>query len=385
MSKSDPRPYDFILPPNAPAFTLTARFNGLTVLSIEGGTVKRNGVALAVGNTLATGDVILTGTPTVTVTLACQRTAEEFSGAYADLTGAPTGGGGGGAPTTDSYLPVVSVNLDQVSGGTPNSPNVNSLIAQAPGYRFTAAAAGSITALRSYIRLPANSSATSADVTFRLQINGVARDVTGGGTVFRSKYYTLVEAFPSTPITYPANADIYFCALVVSPTGLMLEIPTQNVTDNYNSRGMVLDKPTAQITGVSASAPLTFTTLTPAACFDTYPSMELGTKTPVTAKLALEGLPLLPAGPAKGWSVVDSQPPRLVSRHNGQAYSVALQPDTPVSGYVSPGTPISLIPGASLLNNEMSIIAYGPDVILAVRYNGAVYKIGTLVALSPQP
>jgi hypothetical protein len=385
MSKTDPRPDSFLFPPGAPSFTLTAVYDGLTVTAIQGGSVTRGGIALAVNDVLHTGDLLASGSPAATVALVVQRAAQEFSGAYADLTGTPAGGGGASPLIADNYVPIVSVNLDAVGGGTPSSPDVNSLIAQAPGYRFTALAAGSITALRAFVRLPATSSATSGSVTFRLQVNGTAIDVTGGGTVYRSKYYTLIEAFPATPISYAANADVYFCALVVSPTGLMLEIPTQNVTDTYNSRGMAGGKPTAQITGVTASAPLTFTTVTPAASFDTYPSMELGTKTLVTAKLAYEGLPLMPAGPTKGWSVVDSQPPRIVSRHNGQAYSLALQPDTPVTGYVSPGTPISLTTGATLGNNEMSIIPYGTGTILAVRYQGAVYQIGVLTLLSPQP
>ena len=385
MPKTDPRPYDFILPPNAPAFTLTARFAGLIVLAIEGGSATRNGAPLAVGALLATGDVILNATPAATVTLACERDNEEFSGAYLDLTGAPAGGGPGGASLAETYTPVVSVNLDAVSGGTPLSPNVNSMTEQAPGFRFTALAAGSITALRTFARLPAGAAAPSANVTFRLQINGVAKDVPGGGTAWRSRYYTLIEAIPAAPITYPAGADIYLCALVVSPSGVLLEIPTQNVTDNYNSRGMVGDAPTAQITGVTASAPLTFTTKTPAQAFDDYPALELGTKTPVTGKLAFEGLPLLPAAPSKGWSVVDSQPPRLAALHNGHAYSIPLIPDTPVNGYVAPGTPISLIAGALLGNNEMSIIETPTGPVLAVRYQSVVYQIGSLTILNPQP
>ncbi|GGR34178.1 SGNH/GDSL hydrolase family protein [Deinococcus ruber] len=98
--KTDPGHYDFAVIGTA-SLTVTARFNGLTVASIEGGSVTRNGTYVLALDTLATGDV-LTFTPTTTggtTTLACQRGNEEFSGNYTDLNGAPSGGGGSTAWT----------------------------------------------------------------------------------------------------------------------------------------------------------------------------------------------------------------------------------------------------------------------------------------------
>ncbi|GGR19035.1 hypothetical protein [Deinococcus ruber] len=92
--KTDPGHYDFVATGTV-SITVASRFNGLTVASIEGGSVTRNGTYVLALDTLATGDV-LTFTPTTTggtTTLACQRSNEEFSGNYTDLNGAPSGGG----------------------------------------------------------------------------------------------------------------------------------------------------------------------------------------------------------------------------------------------------------------------------------------------------
>ncbi|WP_407538868.1 hypothetical protein Q0M94_11875 [Deinococcus radiomollis] len=384
MSKTDPRPYDFILAPGSVAFTLTARFNGLVVNAIEGGSATRNGTALAAGNTLAAGDVIASASPASTVTLACQHSGEEFSGAYIDLSGAPAGGGGGGATTAENYVPLIGVNLDALGAEGPGSP-YTSLIASQPGIRFTAAAATTVTSMRAIVRIAAASSNTQANPNMRLQVNGTIYDLANVGTISRGKYYRLIEGYTASPVSIPANADVYYWLTVTGAGAPQLEVPTQGVYDNYNSRGMVGNVPTAVITQASASAPVTFMTQTPAAASNNFPTMELGTKTKLATKTAVETLPYFPAAPTAGWGVVESNPPRVIAVHNGLPYSLALQPDVPVNSYVSPGTPISQIPGAQLLNNEMSIITAGSNQILAVRINGTVYQIGILTALNPQP
>lgn len=108
MPKLDPRPYPFVFVGTV-SFTVAAIFNGLSVLSIEGGVITRAATALQVTDTLATGDV-LTITPTVlkgTTTLDCQRLSQEFSGNYADLDNkpAPTGGGSGGTVVGGYHTP----------------------------------------------------------------------------------------------------------------------------------------------------------------------------------------------------------------------------------------------------------------------------------------
>ncbi|WP_104990854.1 hypothetical protein [Deinococcus sp. NW-56] len=88
--KTDPRPIPLsVVGPLT--YTLPGSLDGLTVTSIEGGTVTREGAALATGSTLYGGDV-LTFTPAVeggTTTLNGEQPDQEFSGDYGDLGGKP--------------------------------------------------------------------------------------------------------------------------------------------------------------------------------------------------------------------------------------------------------------------------------------------------------
>lgn len=88
--KTDPRPIPLsVVGPLT--YTLPGSLDGLTVTSVEGGTVTREGSALAAGAVLYGGDV-LTFTPTAeggTTTLNGEQPDQEFSGDYGDLGGKP--------------------------------------------------------------------------------------------------------------------------------------------------------------------------------------------------------------------------------------------------------------------------------------------------------
>lgn len=123
-------------------YTLPTLFDGWRVTAIEGGTVTRAGVALAVGTVLGAANV-LTLTPAAqdgTTTLTVRLDNQEFSGEYGELEGRPDLSGLDGLAAFDTRLTelIGRVETLETQGGSAGSPPAGTRYGETrTGYRST--------------------------------------------------------------------------------------------------------------------------------------------------------------------------------------------------------------------------------------------------------
>ncbi|WP_155300967.1 hypothetical protein [Deinococcus kurensis] len=314
--KTDPRT-ETISAVGPLTYTLPALYGGWTVTSVTGGTVTRAGLALLPGDGLSSGDV-LTFTPAAsggTTSLAVQQAGAEFSGRYADLTGAPDGGVGGGYSETVLFGPPL-----------PPLPTGDAIPTR--GLEFVAGTPGTVNAVRFWARLEAASTRPTWELNAELIVNDQFRSSVPV-TLTRGRW-TQVTAPLSAPV--PIETGDRIGVVLQSPQEVPELLGTYiEAGDDYYALGYAALN--GYIDNLSVSEPITYVRTPDADTGGTYPAAQLLTTTGTPPGLPHAPYPTL-TGTAGAWALVDGRPasgsvPAVQALYDGRIYRAPLWPDAP--------------------------------------------------------
>ncbi|AWT34502.1 hypothetical protein DM785_02285 [Deinococcus actinosclerus] len=314
--KTDPRT-ETISAVGPLTYTLPALYGGWTVTGVTGGAVTRAGLALLPGAGLTAGDV-LTFTPAAsggTTSLAVQQAGAEFSGRYADLTGAPDGSAGGGYSETVLFGPPL-----------PPLPSGDAIPTR--GLEFVAGTPGTVNAVRFWARLEAASTRPTWELNAELIVNDQFKSSVPV-TLTRGRW-TQVTALLTTPV--PIETGDRIGVVLQSPQEVpeLLGTYIEAGDDSYALGYAALN---GYIDNLSVTEPITYVRTPDGDTGGTYPAAQLLTTTGTPPSLPHAPYPTL-TGTGGAWALVDSRPgdgglPAVQALYDGRIYRAPLWPDAP--------------------------------------------------------